>query len=341
MMKNVSLEGEKSYFCLKLKRMKKILGLMAFLLIMGCDDGDMTFQTFDFSDATASSCESGIIYKVNGSEVLMLNLAETNFVNSETPDDDPRIVNINSTNGMIYRKYNGPVTNANALLCQNPGASTPVIAEEWIANGGTIEISTNENTDDHDDDPLTPNIVTGYTHTIFLRSISFSRGDETIIITDNEFGDYVTSLPYSFNFNGTNVAVDICDEDPERLFITNQDEALIMNLDTAELFPNATTDGTPRTKVLDTDNTFTLEIYTTASIQDAHICDPLNAPIEPQRIGRWRARAGGTISVTTTQTGDEYTHIITLVDVTFENEQNVTETFRRQNYVLAPYLVIL
>jgi hypothetical protein len=219
--------------------MKKILGLLAMIFIMGCDDGDMTFQSFDFTDATVRSCEEGLIYKVNGSEALVLELASSSFVNVPTESNVPRIVTIGSGNTVTYLKYGSDLTgNPGDIICNPLPPVSP--SEIWASNGGTIEITTVANTD-----PDNPEIVTGYKHTINLRSVSFTRNGETIVIENNLFGDYTTTPGYNFDFTATTLTLRECPE-TNVLYMTNQNEALRMMLNNDVLFVNDVT--TPRTQ---------------------------------------------------------------------------------------------
>lgn len=317
--------------------MKKILGLLAMIFIMGCDDGDMTFQTFNFTDVQAGTCEDGIVYKINGNEVLVLDIDPVNFLNAATPDGEPRVVNIAATGANTVRYYRYGSDVSGSAIC-NPTLAQPPV-ETWIANGGTLIIESDPNYEDEDENDDEEPVLTGYTHTIFIESLSFSRNDETIIIQENEFGSYVTNLEYSFNFNSEGLGIERCEAvNPDRLFITSQNEVLRMDLDPM-LFPNAVTEpGTPRTQILN-GNQIRFDIYANSSFSDAHTCDPDNAVPNPLRTGIWRAISGSVEVTTTSPVAGQYIHQIKLVDVTFQNVQNLAETFTRDNYTLPDYIV--
>ena len=138
--------------------MKKFLGLVALLLIMGCDDGDMSFDTFDFTDAVAQKCTDGnILYKINGSEVLILDIDPSNFINAE--DLQGKIIPIGTTNKVTYRNYSGTVTNSSGIICTDVPPATPTVIEEWIAVGGSIKIITSKLLDNEGN-------INGYAHQI-------------------------------------------------------------------------------------------------------------------------------------------------------------------------------
>lgn len=319
--------------------MKKILGMAALLLIIGCDDGDMTFQTFDFSNAIVRSCTENpeIIYKVNGTEALILKLSPGSFANTPT-GTTPRIVTIGGANTLQYLKFGSDVdSGSNSIICEALPPISP--SEIWNANGGTIRIVTVANFEDETD----TTIVTGYTHTITIVNASFVRNDETIIIEDNEFGDYKTQLDYIFNFNGTNSSVQQCTiVNTDRLYITNQNEVLQLDLDMETLFPNSTTaPEIPRTQVLNAENEITFIIYSGNGFTENHICNPGDLNNSPSVFvsGSWIATAGSIEVTTTSPTVGQFEHQIKLVNVTFTNTQNSAETFTRNSYLLPPYNV--
>jgi hypothetical protein len=71
--------------------------ILLVISLFGCDDGDFNIETFDFSTVSSASCNSGasgfFVYKINGSEVLLLQIPENNFINEITPIGVPRTVN--------------------------------------------------------------------------------------------------------------------------------------------------------------------------------------------------------------------------------------------------------
>ncbi|HYD90274.1 MAG TPA: hypothetical protein VEA37_02165, partial [Flavobacterium sp.] len=100
--------------------MKKIFCLIAALsLLSGCDDGDMTFKSFDFSGVTSQSCNnSNIYFKINGEEALILTLSDGALLNEETVDGPREIAVGSGGNTIIYRDYEGTVTSS--MLCATP-----------------------------------------------------------------------------------------------------------------------------------------------------------------------------------------------------------------------------
>jgi len=179
--------------------MKKIfLALVALALFTGCDDGDMTFKTFNFSAGSAPAfCTDnrGTIYQINGTEVLLLKLDTGLLLNVPSPMVNgvaqPTQVTVSpgSTNKMYYRTYS---SNPNAsTFCSSSG--TPNLVEEWPGSG-TLFITTTEKREN--------GVLTGYIRDITIQSATFSNGEQEVTIVNNYIGSFTELLNYSFNFPG-------------------------------------------------------------------------------------------------------------------------------------------
>lgn len=167
--------------------MKKIFALLLTGIMISCDDGDITLQSFDFESQTIQKCsENNLIFKIKDDELLLIDIPESSFVNTVTPDGEPREITISSSNQIYYRKYSGNLSSTS--ICSTIPPANPVVQNEWIATGGTILIETDEL---YDTDEIT---VIGYTHNITFENVSFSGPDNTFSFTTYIFGDYETSL---------------------------------------------------------------------------------------------------------------------------------------------------
>lgn len=168
--------------------MKKLFVLVASVfMLQACDDGDITLESFNFDTVNIQECtDNNLIFKINGDEMLLINIPEASFANEETPDGSPRIVNISSSNQIIYRIYSGTVTSNN--ICATIPPATPVVQDEWNATGGTIEIITDAL---YDVDGIT---VIGYTHNIKFVNVNFSGSSNSFSFTEYNFGNHETDL---------------------------------------------------------------------------------------------------------------------------------------------------
>lgn len=170
--------------------MKKIF--FSFLIVFtlfSCDDGDITLHSLDFSSQSVQECsDKFIIYKMKNNELILIQLPESTFetaFTNEITGDTPRTVTISSTNIVLYRIYSDDVSSS--TICSDLPPATPTVINEWEANGGTIQIETNEilNTDSE---------VTGYTHNITLLNVNFSGSGDSFSFESYIFGDYKTDI---------------------------------------------------------------------------------------------------------------------------------------------------
>lgn len=168
--------------------MKKLFVLVASVfMLQACDDGDITLESFNFDTVGIQKCtNNNLIFKINGDELLLLNIPAASFANEETPDGSPRVVNVNASNQIIYRIYTGNI-NSNSICSTIPPAS-PTVQNEWNATGGTIEIVTDAL---YAIDGVT---ITGYTHNIKFKNVNFSGSSNSFSFIEYTFGNYETSL---------------------------------------------------------------------------------------------------------------------------------------------------
>lgn len=167
--------------------MKKVFALLLTVILFSCDDGDVTLQSFAFESQSIQKCaDNNLIFKIKNDELLLLDIPESSFINTVTPDGAPREVLVNSTNKVIYRKYSGNLSST--TICSVLPPASPVVSKEWNATGGKILIETNEV---FDTDGVT---LIGYTHNILFENVSFSSTDNTFSFTTYIFGDYETDL---------------------------------------------------------------------------------------------------------------------------------------------------
>jgi hypothetical protein len=312
--------------------MKKIFAfLAAFILLTGCDDGDMTFRTFNFDDDDPETCdeESGVFYKINDSEVLIFELDyDTNLVNIPTETGAPRTVE-----GVVltYRNYSGDVSLSSTLCSTIPPAS-PTVIEEWIGEG-QFEIVTTPVYDSVDDDV---DHVTGYNHQITLRTGTFAKDGEEITITNVSLGTIRRDLGFDFDFESdpeTPTVLAPCDNNVNTLYTATGSEALVLTLE--DEYINATT-----TLQIDLDdpgdNSLLLRVFS-SSPGEENICGP-NPPISPVEEQRWVA-AEGIIEIEVVQDGSSYIHTVHLKNVVFDDQESQAtyEVLPADDYIIGTF----
>lgn len=173
--------------------MKKIFGLLVCLLLLSsCDDGDLVVETFNFDNVSIQKCsDRDPLFKINGQELLLLDIPSSFFPNEVTPEGQPRIATVSSSNRIIYRKYSDAVNNS--VICSDVPPANPVVQEEWnAADGGTIEITTTEVTTTNPDTNETT--VTGYKHQIKFINVEFVGSQNSFVYDEYLFGDYTVTL---------------------------------------------------------------------------------------------------------------------------------------------------
>ena len=152
----------------------------------------MVLESFNFTTASIQKCaDKEVLFKINGEELLLVDIPASNFPNEVTPPDTPRLVTISASNRVLYRKYSGPASSA--TICSDVPPASPTVVNEWTAaTGGTIEIITTEKTTT---DPITGEVsVTGYNHRIRFINIQFVSNDNNFVFEEYIFGTYTTNI---------------------------------------------------------------------------------------------------------------------------------------------------
>lgn len=290
--------------------MKRIVGLLVFaFLLNGCDDGDLIQETINFEDVSTQSCSTnGIIYKLKDNEALILEIKDVVFPTETSVQE----LDISGTNRVLYRFYNGTVTNA--TICETIPPATPTVIGQWTATGGTIVITTTAVKPLNPDDNSTT--ITGYNHNITFKNITFDKGNGTQVYETFVFGDYqIAATPLPFSFNKT---LEQCTTS-KQLYDYNSSEALILDID-ASLIVNAVTPlNEPRTGLIsDTTNKLTYRLFSGLVTGD-YFCNA-TFPTTPAFSEEWIGVAGiantsGIVEVTTTTNGSGFRHTVVLKKV--------------------------
>lgn len=309
--------------------MKKYASLLFLaLLLNGCDDGDLTVDTIDFDDATitAASCSTSttdnttptLIYKLKSQEALIIQLPAGSIPNDATPVGEPLEFDINNTTiRAIYRAYNGTVAADN--ICGTIPPTTPSVTEEWQATAGKIEVvSTATVGDPSTTDGSTR--ITGYSHVITLRNITFQKPSGPQVEEELVFGTYTTS-PDTMNLTFDSAKAAQCPTSKQVYNFTSTSALTIDNIDPTLI---TKTVGTRTGVISATTNKVAYTTFTanTGTVTSSYFCNT-TVPATPSIKGVWDAVAdqAATIEVTTTKVGTTsvvYTHTITLKKVTLK-----------------------
>lgn len=284
--------------------MKYILSLLvSFLIVTGCDDGDIIEETFNFQNATLQKCtSSSVLYKISDNEALILNTPEETFPNEEGTQTIP----VSGSTSIIYKKYGTTTTSEN--ICGTP---TLPVTEEWFVNGGSLEVISTKIYD-----TTNPTEVIAYNHKITFKNITFIAPTKQVVYANYEFGNYRTEV-IDLAFDYTTAATQTCTGN-NLVFKYNNSNALLLDIDPA-LFDH--TLGT-KTALISATNKVIYRVYN-GSLNNNFFCSAI-PPTSPTLTEEWVAEDGvavtsGIIKVETTQeTLTTYKHVIKLYNTTFK-----------------------
>lgn len=163
--------------------MKKWLWVCMGVLLWNCDDGDLEIKEIDFDEVLMSSCmtdlENTVFFKIKEDESLILVLQEGILQNAvgEVFSDIP------SQSQFYYRFFNNTVSSA--YFCSEIPPATPSVEREIEATGGTLVITTAEET--LDDGSMV------YHHTFTIENLILTNENgEQLVDTNFELGVFTT-----------------------------------------------------------------------------------------------------------------------------------------------------
>lgn len=297
--------------------MKKVVGLLFFLFVLNsCDDGNLVQEDITFENTATQSCSTNnIIYKLKDKEALILEIPESSFINEPTLEGSPRIINISSTNRVVYRFYNGAVSANN--ICETIPPATPIVTDQWNATDGTIQIITSAV---KKTDAVTGRTtITGYNHNVVFKNITFAKNNGTQVYETFPFGDYVTTattLPFGFD-----ETLEQCSSS-KQIYNYTSSEALTLDIDPDLIKNEITPLNSPRTGVIGTSiNKLVYRLYSNGVLTPDYFCNT-TLPILPSISQEWIAESGvtnvsGIVEVTTSKVLETYVHTIVLKKVIF------------------------
>lgn len=303
--------------------MKRVISLLFFAFVINsCDDGNLIQEDISFENIKITqSCTNGIIYKLKDQEALLLEVPATTFVNETSAANSPTIIDISTSNRVVYRFYNGTVSSS--TICETIPPATPIVTDQWLATKGQIVITTSAVKEPNA--TINGTKITGYNHNIVLRNVTFekSNGDQRYDLFP--FGDYITpATPLNFGFDQT---LDKCSTS-NQIYNFTSSEALILNIDPSLIANEITPLNTPRTGLItSTTNSLTYRLFTGGVLTNDYFCNTVT-PTTPTVSQEWNAAAGvngtsGIIEVTTTTSGpNTFKHTIVLKKVTFKKGNN-------------------
>lgn len=307
-----------SIFVSNFRKMKRVASLLVLLLLLnGCDDGDLIQEDINFEDVSTQSCSTNeIIFKLKDKESLLLEIPESTFPSEPTPEGEPIILDINDTNRVVYRFYNGTVSTDN--ICETIPPALPAVTDQWTATDGKIQIITT--TVKTTDATTGRTKITGYNHNIIFKNITFQKQNGTQVYETFAFGDYVTTattLPFGFD-----EVVQQCSTSKQIYNYTSSESLTLDGIDPNLIKNEITPLNTPRTGLIGASvNKLVYRLFSNGVLTPEYFCNT-EIPVLPSINEEWIAAEGvtdvsGIIEVTTTNVLDTYTHHIVLKKVTF------------------------
>lgn len=134
------------------KQMKVLLIILALTgLFVSCDDGDIIVTSFDFDDASLSTCgDAGdyVFFKFsNGSREsisLRLNTSEVLFISSDTVS-----YTLDGTSNFVnYRQYDAEISAS--YFCSSIPPTSPLVTIDYLGSSGVATLKTYTTLDDND-----------------------------------------------------------------------------------------------------------------------------------------------------------------------------------------------
>jgi len=289
-------------------------------LFSGCDDGKLDVKSIDFTSVSIQSCSTNnLLYKNNGTELLILDIPLTTFKNDATIENNPIVLNLSNTNRVIYRAYNGAVSSSN--ICPILPSTTPQVQQEWVATNGVVLITSSPIKTFNSTTNATR--ITGYKHNIVFRNLSWNTPNGQVVWAyDYPFGDYQINVSQpTLDFGASQSLSKIaCDQ---RVFACNGGESMELKLAnaTAAFASVVTPIGSPRVIGLDDNNKVTYRNYINGLINPDYYCaiSPTTPTINEMWIGQnGVSTISGWIEVETIVTGANFKHTVTLCKLTFQ-----------------------
>ncbi len=171
--------------------MRKFFLLLCSLgMVISCSDGDLQIEVIDFNDIVPQSCTSAdpttnnILFKINGTEALILDLQSGALNNGVVGETVATESTVPGGSTLTFRVFSDAVNNN--YFCDDIPPATPTVIEEISATEGSILIETVIDAD-----------TTNFVHTIRLNEITFvnQAGERISNLTIDEFGDVTTTIP--------------------------------------------------------------------------------------------------------------------------------------------------
>lgn len=304
--------------------MKK-LGILLFIgsLFLSCNDGDFIFDELNFSGSVQKCNTKEVFYKLNGNEMLLLNM--TGYFNDtiNTPLNQEIKIATNK-NEIMYRQYSDKAISGS--VCDLIAPAFPQVVDEYRVNsGGEI---TYKRIRKIAQKPEEAKVLLDYIYNFNFKNIILTNGSKDLKYEDYFFGEYFSSST-SLDFNLGN-ALFVCQN--EEIISTKQNQ--IFKIISNSIHLNNTTG----TQTITLNNTNYLKFYFLNYITNqSEACDMVFTNPNTRILENWTANQGILEIVTTANSTVEnpdvilgYTHNFILKNTIFTSETD-SFTIAEQN----------
>ncbi len=303
--------------------MKYFFLVLVSVLFWQCDDGDLPFETIDFTNNNLQVCNNNesnfYLFKTDQNKSLVLRIPQSNFVNFAT-NNQPRLVPLGGSNLLTYRVYNRDLGNQD--ICTILPPADLMVSQEWVSQSGVVEITT-----EAIKSPADANLATRvirYRHRVRVLNLTFLRDGQLQTQDVFNVGIYETNAQSFADF--TSVPIFSCTTTDQKLKINNN-QSLTLQIPLSLLANEATPAGAPRKAAMDATNQLRYQVFANA-VTNAALCGTSSvSPLEQWQAANGTIDQDGWIEITTIQTNDPNTaQVIWVHDIVLKRVRLVRNT---------------
>lgn len=307
--------------------MKKLaLLLFAGAIFTSCNDGDLVFNDLNFNENVQKCSQKSIYYKLNGNEMLLLNM--TGIINDTIALPLNQEFETTTSGNILYRQYSGKAVAAS--ICDLIAPANPQVVDEFtVNNGGKIKYKRVRRVIQKTNDSK---VAINYVYTFNFQNIILSNQDKEIKYEDYNFGEYINSSS-TFDFNLGNV-INFCENSDA---VINKDRQIFKIISPEFVFTENVGN-----KTINLNNTNYISFYLLNQVINyAEACDLNFSNPRTEITEEWTATTGTLEIITTANSTVEnpeiitgYTHQLILKNATFVSG---TDSFTITEQILGNY----
>lgn len=310
-------------FLLKIIDMKKI-ALLLFIggIFASCNDGDLIFDELNFNQEVQKCLEKQVYYKLNGNEMLFLNMTGK-IVDSIPLPLNQEFEALTESNMILYRQYSDKAIAGS--ICSLIAPAYPQVVDEFGNTGGKITYRRIRKIEQKVDDPR---VTINYVISFNLQNMILSNGTSELKYENYNFGE----------FSNSNAIIDFS---LGTLLICPNSDIIIYKSTQAFKILGSDIQFNPETgtQLINLNETTNIKFYLLErSVNANEYCDMIFTDPENKITEEWTAKQGTIEVVTTANSTVEnpeaisgYTQTYVLKNATFTNG---SDSFEITNQIL-------